>query len=639
MLREMREKTGSLVVKIILGLLVISFGAWGVGDMVTFRAQDMPVAEVEGAEVTRRGLEYEIRRELARLNPQFGNQLTDETARALGIPQSVLGRMINDLVFLDEAGDMRMAVSDDVVSREIRNDPRLKGSLGAGTFDRGRLQNLLNQAGMTEGEYIERVRKEIARSQLIASVESGLRPPKSIADAVNNYREEQRIAETIYIADADAAPPAQPTDAELRAYHKDNATRFTAPEQRALTMIVLRTEDLIDEASVAEEAVKKAFEEQADTLVSPEKRALSQMFLQDKAAADAAAKALAEGRDFADVAKEIAKMDAATTDLGVVTKAEALKEIADAAFSTPEGQVTGTLPGPGGFGFYIVEVRKVEPAVVASLETAAPKLRKALARDRAIDSLYTLVNKLEDELASGAPISEAATALSLKTLKVPAIDHTGGGADGKPLDLPVSPVAVAQAAFETEKGTDSTLREIGDNAFFVLHVDAITPPALRPFETVKGPVLAEVMAARKRDTTLSLARNIADRVKEGQAARALAKEFSAAYKLTDKLKRHHSAQAAGLSVAVLRDVFKLEPGAAAVTRADNGYYVSKLKQVLPPDPTEQAAALEAVEKDLAAIMKDDLVSQFAEALRKSKGVTINQEALRRVLNPNAAGGS
>ena len=51
MLRQIRERTGSLVVKIILGLLIISFGAWGIGDMVTFQADDQPVAEVAGKEI------------------------------------------------------------------------------------------------------------------------------------------------------------------------------------------------------------------------------------------------------------------------------------------------------------------------------------------------------------------------------------------------------------------------------------------------------------------------------------------------------------------------------------------------------------------------------------------------------------
>ena len=62
MLRQIREKTGSLVVKIIPGLLVISFGAWGIGDMVQFRPDDQPVAEIAGKELSRRDVENEVRR-------------------------------------------------------------------------------------------------------------------------------------------------------------------------------------------------------------------------------------------------------------------------------------------------------------------------------------------------------------------------------------------------------------------------------------------------------------------------------------------------------------------------------------------------------------------------------------------------
>ena len=174
MLRQIRERTGSVVVKIILGLLIISFAAWGVGDMVQFRAEDQPVAEVAGTELTRRDVENEVRREMARLNPRFAGQLTPETARMLGLPQSVLGQMVNDILLNAETRDLDIAVSDNIVREAVRSSNAFRSNLGAGGFDRQKFQAMLYQFGMTEQEFLDRARRELARGQLLDTVEAGV---------------------------------------------------------------------------------------------------------------------------------------------------------------------------------------------------------------------------------------------------------------------------------------------------------------------------------------------------------------------------------------------------------------------------------------------------------------------------------
>ncbi len=636
MLRKIRENTGSLVVKVILGLLIISFAAWGVGDMVTYRSQDLPVAEISGEEITRTELEDEVRREIARLNPQFGNRLTEDTARMLGLPQSVLGRMITDVLLAGEATDLRLAVSDAVVRDEVRANPAFQSALGGGTFDRQRLQMVLRQFGLSEAEYLERVRADVARSMVIDTVEIGLVPPAPLARAVFDYREEKRFARTLFVSDADVGVPGEPTDAEMRTFHKENAETFTAPELRALTLVVLRADDLVDPDLVTDDDVAKAFEAQADTLGAPERRRLSQMFLADRATADKAKQALAGGRDFVEVAQELAGMDKEGTDLGTVSKSEVIAELADAAFAASAGQVTEPIPGPAGVGFFLVKVHEILAAEDASLDTAAADLRDRLARERAVDSLYTLVNQLEDELGKGVTLEDAARTLNLTAQQIPAIDRIGNGGDGQPLvDLGIPSGPVATSAFETEEGDDSTILEGGDEAYFVLRVNKVTAPALRPFETVQQAVRDAVIAERRRDVTLSLARNLADRLKGGEDAQALATEFGARLAETKELKRYHSRAQSGIPGQLLTDIFTLTPDDTAVTRADDGYYVSKVTRIVAADATAEHDGLVAAERELAAIMKNDLVTQLAAGLRESQGVTVNEDVLRTVLDPSA----
>ena len=636
MLRQIRERTGSLVVKIILGLLIISFGAWGIGDMVQFRADEQPVAEVAGQELSRRQVENEVRREMARLNPRFGGQLTQETARMLGLPQSVLGQMINDILLTEAANSMDIAVSDNIVREAVRTSNAFRSNLGAGGFDRQQFQNMLYQLGLTEQQFLERARRELARGQLIDTVEAGVVAPKILAETFYKFREETRTAETLFVTDAAAQIASQPSDSELRTYYTDNPGPFTAPEYRAVTLAVIDAKELADPAAVTDADIQTYFDEQGDALGAPEKRKLAQMILPDKETAEKAAAALAEGRPFAEVAKETAGMDAEATNLGDVTKDEVLAEIADAAFATPADSVTAPLPGPGGIGFYIVKVDSVTPAKTVTLADVKEKLRGDIARERSIDRLYELVNRFEDDLGKGVSIEAAADALAIKAVKIPALDAQGNGPDGKPAPgLPATPGAIAQAAFETEEGLDSTLRELGDDAFFVLRVDTITKPAVKPFETVKEQVKEAVMAERRRDAALAFAKQIADRLKAGEQAKAVADETGAVFAETKELKRYLPRSESGLPGQVLQDVFALEQGAAKITRGEGGYFISRLKSVTPADPAADTAGVDGMREELAGLLRDDLVTQLAGALRQEKGVTVNEAVLGQILNPAA----
>ena len=637
MLRQIREKTGSFFVKLILGILVISFAAWGVGDMITYKGQTQAVASVGSVEITRNQVEDEVRREIARLNPQFGNRLTPETALMLGLHRSILGRMINETVLLEEARDQGLAVSDNSVRDQVHNNPLFRSELGAGGFDRDRFQQILYQNNLTERQYLDEMRREILRSQLIDSLASGVAAPDAFVKAVYKFREEKRIAVSLFINDSAAQITAEPTEEELKTFHKDHAARFTAPEYRAVTLILLRAADLAGGIKVTDEQVAKAFEEQADSLGVPEKRKLQQMFLPDKAAAEKARAALAEGREFVTVATELAGMDAAGTELGTVAKDDVLEEIADAAFAAPAGAVTDPIAGPGGIGYYLVKVVSIEPGRAAKLEDIREDLRQRLAKEKAVDALYTLVNKLEDEVGRGSSLEEAARVLNLKTARIEAMDAEGQAPDGsRPAALPEGADTIVAAAFETQQGADSTIRELGDEAFFLLRVDGVTPPALKPFETVTEQVKAALIAERRRDATLAFAKVVADRLKAGEDAQAVAKDVGGVFAETKPLKRYYPPNLSEIPGQLLQDIFALAPDGAAVTRGDGGYYVSRLKQVIPADPAADPQGIEAARRELTAQAREDVLTQMASALGKQAGVKINEEAFRQVLSPGAA---
>ena len=95
MLQAMRGQAASWVVKIILGLLIIAFAAWGINDVFLNQTVSTTVAEVDEREIEVQELQFRFRTEMQRLQPVFGNQLTEEQAVSIGLLDSALNRIVD----------------------------------------------------------------------------------------------------------------------------------------------------------------------------------------------------------------------------------------------------------------------------------------------------------------------------------------------------------------------------------------------------------------------------------------------------------------------------------------------------------------------------------------------------------------
>ena len=81
MLGNFRERILSWGAKLLLGLLIISFGLWGIGDYTTNTGgEDQIVAEIGGQEISSRELESQIQVSISRMREILGQNITNEQA-------------------------------------------------------------------------------------------------------------------------------------------------------------------------------------------------------------------------------------------------------------------------------------------------------------------------------------------------------------------------------------------------------------------------------------------------------------------------------------------------------------------------------------------------------------------------------
>jgi len=622
MLTAIRTHTKSLVVKILAGLLVVSFAVWGIEDMFTLATSSAsPIFEVGSLEGDEDVIRDEVRRQIRRLRPMFGNQFTVDQAKALGIVESVVQRQIDDTALRLASQGMGIEISDDLVSKEIRNTP---GFQAFGSFDQARFQRFLNENLMTEARYIAAIRGELSNNQLLDSFTSKT-APKMLVDSVYRHRQEKRIAETIVVSDSTQQKISEPDQPTLIGYHKDKASLFTAPEYRALSVVRLDAADLAGEILVTNNEVKEAYEARVDEFTTPETRNVKQMIVAEEADAKRASEALSQGRDFAAVAMEIAKMDATAIDLGRVGRADMpFPELTDAVFALKSGESSAPQKSP--LGWHVFSVNGIQLGGTKTFDGVKDRLTKDIAMEKAIDSLFELANKLEDSLGGGATLEETASQLNLKVVKFDAVDRSGKGKDSKPIsNLPGGDFI--GIAFSTEEGAESPLSETGNDGYFVLRVDGITAPVLKPLDTIKAEVIQAWKDEKRAEKSKQAATAIVARVNSGTLLNAIASEMGLEIMTSPALTRQPGKNSGSLPQPLVDKIFSLSKGEAAMARSGSGYAVGRLKEVTTAVPAADKEGLDKISDQLGLALQEDIFTQLAGGLRDRYGVTVNRQAI------------
>ncbi len=126
MLESMRNAAqhtvGKAIMAVVMGLIIVSFVIWGVGDMLRgFTASN--VATVGGAKISSQDFRYEFQRTLQQYQRRLRQPFTTEQARAMGLDRQVLQRMISEAAIDEEARRLGLDISDDALRAMITANP------------------------------------------------------------------------------------------------------------------------------------------------------------------------------------------------------------------------------------------------------------------------------------------------------------------------------------------------------------------------------------------------------------------------------------------------------------------------------------------------------------------------------------
>ncbi len=623
MLEQMRSTSAKWVMWVLAMFLIASFALWGVGDVFRGRTAPRDVAEVGGVKISAEQLRQEFRQVVDNLRSRLGPQFDSTQARQLGLLDQTLDTLIVDRLFVLEAATLGLGAGDDLVRRTIAADPAFHNS--AGRFDGQIYRQALANQNMAEMSYEKSLRANIIRLQLTRSLTAAGVVPKKLHELVYKYRNERRVAEVVRLTREAVAGVADPSEPALVAFHKKYAGQFTAPEFRDVTVVHFDPTAMAAEFKPPEKRLREEYEYRLPGLSVPERRELQQILVQDRALADRVYQSLQQGREFAQVATEIAKVSADSLSLGRLRRNDLPKKIADAAFALAEGSVSKPVNSP--LGWHILRVVKIEGGKAPTFAELRQQINDDLAREQAVDALSDIANRFEDTLAGGASLEDAAAKADATLLRIAAIDVQGRDAIGNPVKKAPGDPKFLETVFTTAVTATSPLTETLDGGFFMVRVNRLTPPALRPLRTVRARVIAAWKLVRQDERAKKRAEALLARAKAAGSLAVAAEENGLKLQTSKSFSRFILDPESPLPQSLIQSMFKAKTGDLAMAGYSKGYAVARLKKIERTRPEANAEEYKNIGSSLKTAIANDIVGQFTDALRQRYDVSIDQRAL------------
>ncbi len=635
MISSFRHYLETWYVRAFFLLMVASFVLWGVGDMLKVIGTSNWIARVGDTAIDPQTMDAEYRRALQTASRDLpsGQELPPAARRQVG--EQVLQRLIGQTAMTQTLRDMKIVVPDQALVEATRAHPAFKGA--DGKFDKARLDRVVRGNGMTEAGFLDLMRGDIARQELMSAVTAGARAPDSEAMPIYAMEFEKRSADMAAFPINAVPEPAVPDAAAARRWYDNHPDLYVIPEYRAVKLIVLSPQTVGGDVEISDKDLQAAYERHLADYTTVAKRAAEVISIGDGGKAEALAKTWRAGADWAAMQAAAAAAGGAAISQADATATEYPDpDLAKAVFAASGTSVLP--PVKGALGWFVIRVSNIVEGGVEPFEAVKFKLRARIATEKALDQVYDRANKIDGLLANGANLETLPGDLNVAATSL-TFERHGVTPDGSSAAISGETEirnAVLAAAFEAPKGDAPHLIEVatpstGGSGYFALTVEDITPSGPKPFETVRAAIDDDWRADQRRHAADQAAAGMLAAVKGGKAFSDAARDAGVTPVLSAQVTRSGGGDA--LPREAHQVLFTLKAHEPSMVETAEGFLVLTPVEIIAPDPKADPAGYQRLRQALSRTIGADMGRMFEEAVRLRANPKINQANLDRFVQP------
>jgi len=477
----------------------VFFGVQGYSRFVD--GSNKTVAEVDGVAIKSSEFDTAHKQQIERMT----QQMPGVDVKLLDTPQMrqrSLDGLVQQHVLAAAASKDRLMVTDDRLKRLFVSDPqyaqlrRPDGSVNA---------EMLAAQGLSSEAFAERLRQDYTLRQVLGGVgDSSFAATAVSAAGVSALLERREIA--VQKLDAkDYLVKVQPSDADIETFYKAHPALYKTPESAQIEYVVLDLDTLKKQLVLGDDDLKKYYEENASRYTAAEERRASHILINapkeapaaDREKAKAKAQALLEQArknpaGFAELAKKNSDDPGSAAqggDLDFFGKGAMTKPFEDAVFSMKDGEIVG--PVETEFGYHLIKLTGVRGGSKKPFEAVRAEIvdevGRQLAQKKFAEAAEQFGNIVYEQSDSLQPVVDKLR-LTLSTATVgrdPAPGATGPLASPKLLGA-----VFGNDVLNNKRNTEAV--ETAPSQLVSARIVKHQPEVLLPLEAVKDRVLQRV---------------------------------------------------------------------------------------------------------------------------------------------------
>ena len=489
MMENLRAAANHLALKIILGLIIVSFVLTGVGGYVS--GNNNYAAEVNGQEIGRGQFENAVANERNRQQQQMGDRFSELAANdgyMQALRSQVLNQMIDEALLDQYAKTLGLSISDEQIKQAIFKQPAFQND---GKFDNARYTSIIRNMGLTPEQYAQALRNQLITEQLVNAIVGTDFVLTGEMDELIALISQQRVVREAIINVEALAAKQEVTEQEVSEFYARNKNDYVAPEQFKVSYILLDAATFKETASDAD--IQSYYDQHIESFTQPQRDRYSIIQTKTEAEAQAILDELKKGADFATLAKEKSSDIISARnggDMGWLESSTTPDELKNAGLRE-KGQLSGVIKSS--VGFLVARLDDIQPAQVKPLSEVRNDIIAKVEQEKALDAYYALQQQVSDAASNDNESLGSAE----KVAGVKAVETDWFGRDNLPEALNFKPVADAifnggLVGQSGAPGSNSDIITVDGDRAFVLRVSAHNPQSIKPLEEVTRQVTEQV---------------------------------------------------------------------------------------------------------------------------------------------------
>lgn len=629
MLQYLRDNTGSWIIKIILGLIVVAFIFIGMGSLGSKKGG--PVATVDDEPITLEEYKQSYSRLKEQMRQRFGGNLNQDILDMLNLKQQAMDRIVNRKLMAMEADRLGLTVSEEELRSSLENISAFQDN---GVFSMDRYKQVLAANRLTpqsfEASRTASLEQQKMRDLIVSSI------ALTDLEAEKWYKYQNTKVSIRYLAfDPDSFTDIEPSAEVVKTFYKENKNNYKTEEKLVAEYIRFSPEDYTDQADLKPAELKRYYEENQESYKVPEKVEASHILIKAEKGSDeesireARKKAMevykkaSAGEDFAELARRFSEGPSAIEGgyLGKFAKDAMVKPFAEKAFSMEPGKISK--PVQTQFGWHIIKVSDRLEGSVQSFEEVKDEVRDRVVQSKVKDLAYYEAGDAFDAIIEGDNLEQAAVLTDRKVQTAGPFTRKGNG-----IELSAAS-KFASEAFSCVMDEISDVKQIKDTYYLIKPVKRIAPE-IKAFETVQQEVKADLTFKLRKEAAQKQAEKILESVKNGESMESAAGKGALEMKTTGLFTRDGKIEEIGNSAKISEAAFKLTKDQSVypeVLKTGDLFYVIGLMQKKVPERLAGDQKIEEIKDRILSKKKQQAYADWLAGLKSLYPVKIKSGIL------------